>query len=241
MNLPKLIVPTFFLELPSTGKKHKYRPYLVKEQKVLLIALEGGNKEELINAINEVINNCVDGIEAEKLPAFDFIYVYLKLYAASNGQEVILNLPHVDREKCSNITEVPIDLNSINCVFHDKHTNKIDLTNDIGVIMKYPTALDLVETIEGIRNNISSSINHVLIKKCIESIYDSENVYNLKDFSEEEIEDWYSTLGKKEIAKLLEFFTLMPEAVIDISFTCPICGTEECLSITQFSDFFFYP
>lgn len=240
MNLPKLIVPTFFLELPSTGKKHKYRPYLVKEQKVLLIALEGGNKEELINAINEVINNCVEGVEAETLTAFDFLYVYLKLYIASNGEEVTLNLPHTDRETCSNITEVPINLNSVQIIRHEGHSNKIDLTDEVGVILKYPTAMDLIETIAGIKNNISS-INQKLIRGCIDTIYDAETVYHLKDFSDEDIEEWYNTLGKREIAKIQEFLTTMPEIRIEVSYMCPVCGKEETLSITQFSDFFFCP
>lgn len=240
MNLPKLNVPTFFLEMPSTGKKHKFRPYLVKEQKILLIALEGENREELINAVNEVINSCVEGVEAEKMPAFDFIYTYLKLYVASNGEAVSLKLPHKDQSECDYVTPVTLSLGDIKVKFNEQHKNKIDLTDEIGVIMKYPTALDLMTTIDEIKTNIST-FNQTLIKNCIDVIYDLETVYKLEDFSDEEIMSWYNSLGKMEIKKLQEFFTTMPEAVIEIEFVCPICKKKEQLSVTQFMDFFFYP
>lgn len=240
MNLPKLAVPSFTVMLPTTKKKYKVRPYLVQEQKIMLIGLESDNKEDLINAINEVIDRCVDGIDAKTLPYFDFIYLYLKLYIMSNGETVSLRLPHISNTECQAISYKDICLDDVTIVNTDGHTNKIDLNSDIGVIMRYPTALELTESIIEIKTNLASS-NQNLIMNCIDSIYDNETIYKVQDYTREEYEEWFASLGKKELEKIQDFFFTMPRPVIDVEFTCLECGKTERFEIRDFSDFFFSP
>jgi hypothetical protein len=239
MTLPKISTPSFFLELPSNGKKYKYRPYLVKEQKILLIAAEGGNTEELFNAIHEVIETCVEGLDVSSLPVFDFFYVYLKLFIASNGEETIIRLKH-NEEDCQETIRITVDLNNVKIQTHDNHTNKIDLTPEIGVIMRYPTALELVKLIEIIKDD-PATIDLTAMADCIVSVYDEENIYNIADITKEEFNEWIDSLGKGEIKKIQNFFITMPEIYLDVNYTCPSCGRSESVKITDFKDFFMLP
>lgn len=241
MALPKLSHPVHFLELPSNKKRYKFRPYLVEEQKNLLIAVEGGNQLELIQSINDVISACVEGIDTEKLSYFDFIYVYLKLYIASNGEKTTIRLPHVtDGEECNGITNVDINFENVETIFTEGHDTKIDLSDSVGVIMRYPTAIELIESIENIKSNISIS-NHKIFRACITTIYDQDTVYNVTDFSSEEFNEWYQSLGKTHLKKLHDFFFTMPRTVLNIDYECKGCGKMQNIQLSDFSDFFMYP
>ncbi len=228
--LPKITLPTFFVDLVSTGKKHKFRPYTSKEQEILLIALEGDNKLEIINASEDLLNNCVEGIDAAKLPIFDFECVFLKLRVVSSGEKIELTVPHEDARECDHQQLVELNLNAIKIEKNPNHTNKIDLDTNVGVIMKYPT----------IKNTISTSSKEMLLS-CIESIYDNENVYPAADVSKEELEEWIGNLENKHILKIKEFFDTMPKVYLELEYVCDKCGKKESRIIEGFDNFFTTP
>jgi len=230
MMLPKLSLPTFFVNLISTGNKHKIRPYTSKEQEILLIAMEGNNKDEIINATEDLINNCVEGVDAKSLPIYDFEYLFLKLRIISSGEVIELNVPHADPTKCDNKQLVELNLNDIKIKKDDNHTNKIELDNNIGVIMRYPTMRDT-----------SIETPKELLISCIESIYDSENVYPSKETTKEELEEWIGSLENKHIVKIKEFFDTMPKVFVELEYTCNKCGEKEIRVIDGFDNFFTTP
>jgi len=226
MNLPKPNIPVFFTELISTNKKHKFRPYTVAEQEALLIALEGSNQLEIINACETLINNCVEGVDASKLPSFDFEYLFLKLRIASSGEIVELSVSH-DSDECDHSQNIELNLNDIKIRKSDKHTKKIDITSEIGVVMKYPGFSD-----------VAFKDSKELLISCIESIYDSENNYLAKDFSNEELMSWIGDLENKHLLKIKEFFDTMPKIYLELNWKCSKCGKSETKVIEDFTDFF---
>lgn len=240
MSLPKLSTPSFFFDMPSTGKRHKYRPYLVEEQKIMLIALEGGSKEELISSISDIINICVEGVEAEKMSYFDFMVTYLKLYISSNGEAVSFKLPHIKETECNAAINVEVNLSDVQITYDPNHKTKFDITPEIGVMMRYPTAMELIASLELMKSNLAETNQH-LIKSCIEAIYDADQIYKLEDFSQEEFDKWFQTLGKTHIKKIQEFFSTMPRVSIKLNYTCPKCGETESYEITDISYFFSSP
>jgi len=230
MALPNIKLPTFFCELLSTKGKHKYHPYTVKDQELLLIALEGENKDEIVNACVDLVNNCVEGIKAEQLPIFDFEYLFLKLKIASSGDSIVLNVPHADNSTCDYKQEVELNLNNIIFEKDDAHTLKIELTDKIGIVMKYPTISD----------SIMTEPKEILFN-CIDYIYDDQNVYSSKDTSKKELEEWIGNLEPKQMNKIKSFFDTMPKVQLAVEYTCDKCGVKERRTIEGFDNFFTTP
>lgn len=228
MSLPKIALPTFFVDLISTKEKHKFRPYTAKDQEILLIALEGDNKLEIVTACENLINNCVDGVEANKLPIYDFECLFLKLRIASSGESISLSIPHADiDEECDHKQLIELNLNDIKVRENPNHKKTIQLTDGIGVTMRYPTISD----------SIFSNPKDLLIS-CIESIYDKENIYHSKDSTKEELAEWVGSLENKHIAKIKEFFDTMPSVYFEIEYTCDKCKKTENRIIEGFENFF---
>ena len=233
MSLPKIALPSFFVDLISTKKKHKYHPYTAKDQEILLIAMTGGNKEEIINATEELLDSSVEGIVAHDLPIFDFEHLFIKLRIVSSGDIIRLSVPHINpeyAENCSFKEEVELNLSDVKIKINPKHKKTIDLSDDVGVIMKYPT----------ISNSVTSTPKELLIS-CIESIYDKEKVYPASESSKEELEAWVDGLQNKHIAKIKQFFDTMPQVYIEIEYTCTNCGKKEKRVIEGFENFFITP
>ncbi len=162
MALPVIATPKYELTLPSSKKKYKYRPFLAKEEKILLIAMEGGSEKEIIDAIKGIITACVDGLTADNLPMFDLEYVFLKLREKSIGDVVTFYAQHKNGknsngEECDGSGEVRVDLVDVKIVFDPKHSNKIMLDDKVGVVMKYPT-IEMVEGMDGPRMTPSLSL-----------------------------------------------------------------------------------
>lgn len=228
--LPKVTLPTFFVELISTGKKHKFHPYTSKQQELLLIALESENKEEINVACENLLNECVEGIDAKSLPIFDFECLFLKLRIASSGEIINLSVPHLDNSECEYKQNIELNLNDIKIRQFPTHSKTFDLTDSVGVTMRYPTMTD---------SAFSSSKE--LVINCIESIYDNDNIYLSKDFSKNELEEWVGSLENKHIAKIKEFFDTMPKVYFEIRYNCNKCGKEEVRVIEGFENFFTTP
>ena len=206
MALPKLNTLTYELELPSTGEKLKYRPFLVKEQKALMIAQEADDDKLLENTFAQIINDCVlDDIDPYAMPMFDIEYVFLRIRGKSVGEKVKLNLLCPDDEKTR--VDVEIDLEKVDVQMSKDHTNIVNLTKDIKLIMRYPCLKDM----SGIDNKGEVSSIFDMIKRCVHEIHDGETVYNKVDISEKELDEFIDSMSTENFENLSAFFETMPK------------------------------
>ena len=205
MALPQLNTPTYELEVPSTGLKISYRPFLIKEQKVLMIAQEQGGERALLKAVGNIIKDCTMGTieNPEDLPTFDMEYIFLKIRGKSVGDKVELNLLCPEEEKTRVLTEV--DLNEIK-IEKGESTNVIQLSNDIGITMKYPTVKHLINY-----GNEKSVVKMTfdIVQSCTVNIFDANDVY--EDFSKKELQDFFDQLNTEQFDKIQNFFDKMPK------------------------------
>ena len=220
MALPQLNTPTYELEVPSTGVKISYRPFLIKEQKVLMIAQEQGGEKALLKAVGNIIKDCTNGTieNPEELSTFDMEYIFLKIRGKSVGDKVELNLLCPDDEKTRVPTE--IDLSVIN-IDKPKANNAIQLSEDIGITMKYPTVKDLINF-----GNEKSVVKMTfdIIQSCTLNIFDANDVY--EDFSKKELQDFFDQLNTDQFDKIQKFFDDMPKLKHTVKVTNPNTGVE---------------
>jgi len=240
MALPKLDVPIYDLKLPSNNKKISYRPFLVKEEKILLMAMEGDDEKEITTAIKQVINNCMvsENVDVENLPLFDIEYLLLNLRARSMGD--IIKTSYVRQEcpeeKCKPI-EIEIDVNTIEVHKDPKHNPKIQLDNKIGIIMKYPD-IELMAKYSGGFEDQNTENAFDLITKCIESVYDDDNVYSKSDYTPDELKEFIEGFSQEQFNKIETFFTTLPKMYKDVEFNCERCGYKEDIRLEGLSGFF---
>ena len=236
MALPVLITPTYELEVPSTEEKIKYRPFLVKEEKILLIALESSNNTEIIQAIGQIVSECTfNKLDLGKMPMFDVEYMFLQIRAKSVGETSQLRLLCPDDKK--SYADVEIDLNDIGVEVIEGHTNKIELTDEMGIIMKYPTIDSFQST--GI-TSISSSNMLDVISSCILQIYDKkgEEVHYAKDQTVKELIDFIEQLSSQQFKDLQKFFDTMPTLKHTIMVENPKTKVKNKIELNGLNDFF---
>jgi len=217
MALPKLNTPTYELELPSTGEKIKYRPFLVKEQKVLMMAQEGKDDKELNHAMTGLVSDCTFGtIDATNSPMFDIEYIFLRIRGKSVGEKVQLELLCPDDEK----TKVPVelDISDINVTTVDGHTNIVNITPDCKVIFRYPYMKDMLGLPTDMNDTLKSF--HIL-NTCIDSIHYGDDVYNRIDLTQKEIDDFIDQMTTTQFEIVMGFFNTMPKIRHVISLTNP--------------------
>ena len=237
MALPKLNVPVYEAILPSTEKVIKYRPFLVKEEKLLLTAQESG-EEAVLPAVKQIIKNCVQGeIDVDNLPIFDIEYVFLRLRAKSVGEEITLGLkpwgcPQNDGELCKFTTEVSVNLEEIKCVKDKTHTSKIMLDDKIGIMMKYPDISQL--NTKGSENEMGFEV----IKKCINMIFTEEETHERDTFTDKELDDFIDSLNTKQMEKIKNFFDTMPVLKHTVKYTCKTCDEEKETTLQGLQSFF---
>ena len=234
MALPKLDTPTYELEQPSTGEKIKYRPFLVKEQKTLMMAQESGDDTQIRDALANLISGCTfELIDPYKVPIFDIEYLFLRIRGKSVGEKVDLNLLCPD----DNETRVnkSINLEDIGVNMKVGHTNEIDITKKIKMIMKYPTLNDMtdldVET-------INSTEIFTMIKRCVYEIRDGETIYNRVDMSEKELEEFIDSLTAEQFEGLTDFFETMPKVQHSVEVTNPKTKKKGEIIIEGIQSFF---
>ena len=207
MALPQLKTITYELELPSTGETIKFRPFLVKEQKNLMIAQESEDEKMMESAFAPILNDCViDDIDPYKMPMFDMEYVFLRIRGKSVGDKVTLNLLCPDDEKTR--VNVEIDLKDVDVQMKEGHTNIIQLTKDISMTMRYPQLGDIARL--GKKGSGTENI-FSLIKKCIQEIHDGEDVHHRVDMSEKELDSFIESMSSKNFESLTAFFETMPK------------------------------
>jgi len=236
MALPKLDVPIYEMVIPSTDEKIKYRPFLIKEEKILLIAMESGENKEIIQSVKQIVSECTfNKLKLGDMPMFDVEFMFLNIRAKSVGEISKLKiLCQDDKETYAN---VEVDLSKIEVQVDDNHTNKIELSDEMGVIMKYPS-IDSFST-AGIAEITASNMLDVIVA-CIAQIYDKkgEEVYDAKDSTQKELIEFVEQLNTKQFQEVQKFFDTMPKLRHEMKVKNPKTKKESKVVLTGLSDFF---
>lgn len=235
MVLPLMKTATYLMTVPSTGKEVEFRPYTVKEEKVLMIAMESKDQKQTFRALKSVIKDCVqENIDINRLTLFDFEYMFLQLRAKSVGEVVDLNLK-CQAEECGGVVPVSVDLDSIT-VSEMPESNVVKLDDKIGVTFNFPS-LDIAERYQEADMEKVSSVFDMIVD-CTESIFDEEEVYDCKNETRENIINFYESLSSPQFAKVSEFFQTIPTVEKDIEYKCPKCGHENQVELKGLQSFF---
>lgn len=241
--LPKLDIPTYTVKLISSGKTIRYRPFLVKEQKLFLMASEADDAKETINTIRQVLKNCIlDEIDVDNLPTFDLEHLFMHLRARSVEEVVDLKYKcnnEVNNEegvkvKCNGSVSFKLNILEVEPTINPEHTNKIQLTENLGICLKYPT-FEMIQKYDTI--NEEEVMTSILVD-CVDYIYDKDQIYYAKDSTKEELEEFIDNLQQKDLEKIKKFFDTMPEIKKDVHFKCPKCAYEEDITIKGLQSFF---
>tara|TARA_B100001094_G_scaffold328875_1_gene390331 strand:+ start:850 stop:1545 length:696 start_codon:yes stop_codon:yes gene_type:complete len=231
MAIPKIVTPTYECELPSTKQKIKYRPFLVKEEKVLLVALESDDDNAIQDAIIQVLQNCImTEIKVDKLPIFDFEYLYLKVRAKSVGEVINLKLKCPDDEKV--LVDHALNLDDLQVKFNPDHKKEISFAKDYGITMKYPTVKEFKQ------DQNPSEASFSLVKDCLSMIYKGEETYDRGNIEDKELDEWIETLTPAQYKLILNWFKTMPKIEHTISYTNPKSEKDFKLKLQGIKDFF---
>ena len=236
MALPKLTTPTYELEIPSTDEKIKYRPFLVKEEKILMMALESKSEKDITQAVKDIVSECTfNKVNIDNMPMFDVEYIFLQVRSKSVGEVSKLKLLCPDDKKT--YADVEVDLNEVKVQVGEDHTNKIDLGNGMGIIMQYPSIDSFKDS--GIRDINASNMLEV-ISTCILQIYEEEGkkVYNSKDQTSKELTDFIEQLNTKQFKDVQKFFDTMPKLKHEITVKNPKTKKESKIVLSGLNDFF---
>jgi len=234
MALPKMSVPRYKVTLPSTGEKLNMRPYLVKEEKVLMVALESQDPEQITSAVKNIIATCYNIDSMDNLTVFDIEMLFLQLRAKSVGERMEVQIKCTD---CEKMNPISIDIDEIKVSNQDlDRTILLEKENGVGVTMKYPS----LELIGGITPEKFNSIEGVmdLIVDCIESIFDDDNVYNLNNESREEVVNFIESLNTQQFKKIQAFFQDSPAVAYETSKNCVHCGESQEIKLRGLNSFF---
>lgn len=250
MPLPKISLPIFELTILSRDEPVKFRPFLVKEEKLLLMALQDSDSETILKTIKQVINNClVDDIDIDSIPIFDIEYLFLNIRARSVGEKVQSNFvcqnvigSMEDEEgnevpvQCKNLMEVDVNLLEIAPPSVDVN-RKIQLTNNVGIQLNFPT-IENFRNVEGLLFSEDNDQVYELIKECTEYVYDENDVYYAKETSKEEFVQFLESLTQEQFDKIIDFFSKLPKIKLDIEHKCEKCEFDHKLHLEGLNDFF---
>ena len=237
MPLPKISTPTYELELPSTGKKIKYRPFLVKEEKILIIAMESEDERQITGAIKDVISSCIitRGVKVDQLSTFDIEYLFLNIRGKSVGEEVEVMVTCPD----DGVTQVPtvINLDDIKIQKGDNHSRDIRLDDDLVLRMKYPSLNEFI------KNNFSGEEVTVdntfeLIASCVEQVYSEEESWSASDCTKKELMQFLEQLSSKQFKEIETFFETMPKLSHTVKVKNPKTGVENEIVLEGLTAFF---
>ena len=236
MALPVLTTPTYELEVPSTDEKIKYRPFLVKEEKVLLIALESGESSQIVQAIKTIVDECTyNKLPLGRLPMFDIEYIFLQIRSKAVGEVSKLNLLCPDDGKT--YVEVQVNLSEIEVEVNETHKNKIELTEDMGMIMTYPT---IDSFIDGKFTDITAENMIDVVASCVLQIYEKkgEVVYDAKDSTKQEMVEFIENMNTNQFKDVQDFFDSMPVLKHTVKFKNPKTKVECEMVLKGLNDFF---
>ncbi len=241
--LPKLDVPIYDLTLPLLKKKIQIRPFLVKEEKIFLMAMEADDEDSVLTSIKQIVNNCclTEDIDIDTLPISDLEYIFFNLRARSIGETIELkykcnNKIHVGEEEkvCGNLVEINMNILEIKPEIPENHTTKIELSDTMGVVMKYPN-FKLIEKLKGL-NDAEVMMETVL--SCIDYIYNADEIFYSKDVNRKELTEFVDGMNRKQFAQIQEFFESIPKITKEVDFHCEKCGYDEKIVLEGIQNFF---
>ena len=242
MPLPKIVTPTFELTLPSNKKQIKYRPFLVKEEKVLIIAMESGNTTQITNAVKDVLKNCVltRGIKIDSLPSFDIEYLFLNIRAKSVGESVELIITCPDDGETQ--VEATVYVDEIQVVIPEGHTSEIKIDDTITLKMKYPSLQEFIDNNFDFTkpNNSEETINKSfdVVASCIDMVYNESESWSAGDVSKKELVEWLETFDSNQFKGIERFFDTMPKLSHTLTVKNPKTGIENEVVLEGLSSFF---
>ena len=238
MPLPKIATPTYELELPSTGKTIQYRPFLVKEEKLLVLALESESTKEITTAIKNVIKNCIQtrGIKVETLPTFDIEYLFLNIRGKSVGEEIEVKVACPDDEET--YVPVTISIDDINVEKNKEHNNKIQLDSELIMEMKYPSLEQFVKTNFDFSEDNIMDQSFELVATCIDKIYNKEDVWTSADCTKKEVTDFLESMNSSQFKEIEKFFETMPRLSHEVKVTNPNTKVESTVVLEGLASFF---
>ena len=240
MPLPTIATPTYELTLPSTGKKIKYRPFLVKEEKLLILALDSKDQVEITNSVKDVLKKCVltRGIKIDDLPTFDIEYLFLNVRAKSVGEDINLVVTCPDDKE----TEVPVTIyvDEIEVIKSKEHNKDITLDKDMTLRMKYPSLNQFVENNFNVEDNPETTVNKTfqLVADCMETVFTKEDAWDSNDYSPEERMQFIEQLSSKQFKEVEKFFATMPKLSLTIEVTNPNTKKKSSIVLEGLADFF---
>ncbi len=242
--LPKIDVPIYELTLPLTKKQIRFRPFLVKEEKILLMAMESEEADSILLAVKQILTNCcLEDLDVEELPITDIEYLFLNLRARSVNE--VVELPYrcnnkvskEDGEKeCGNIVTLEMNLLDIQPEIHEKKIDKIELSEKMGILIKYPS-FKMVEEAQKQEGAEVDKLMNILVA-CIDGVYTEETIFYSKDVPKKELLEFIESLTREQFSKVQEFFETMPKIKKDVDFKCSKCGYEEKITIEGLQSFF---
>ena len=238
MPLPKISTPTYELELPSTEQSIKYRPFLVKEEKLLVIALESEDTKQITNAIKTVIKNCIltKDIKVETLPTFDIEFLFLNIRGKSVGEQVDVNIICPDDNETN--VSVSINLDDIKVQKNEDHTNKIKIDSKIMMEMKYPSLEQFIKNNFDFNNQNAMDQSFDLIASCIDKIYTEDEVWSTSDVTKKEVTEFLESMNSSQFKDIEKFFETMPKLSHKIQIKNPKTGVESEVVLEGLASFF---
>lgn len=239
MPLPKINTPTYELELPSTGKKIRYRPFLVREEKILVMALESEDMKQISNAVVQILSDCIltKGIKVQDLATFDIEYLFLNVRSKSVGEKVEVNVTCPDDGVTQ--VQVEIDIDSIKVQKNPEHSNIIQLDEELSMRLKYPALEQFVESNfefkEG-ESEVDKSLDMII--SCIDMIYNAEDSWSASDVTNQELKDFVEQMNTKQFKQIENFFSTMPKLSHTLEVKNPTTGVKNKVTLEGLASFF---
>ena len=238
MPLPKISTPTYGLTIPSSGKNIKYRPFLVKEEKILIIAMESQDDKQIAQAVKDVLGSCIltKGISVDKLSTFDIEYLFLNIRGKSVGESLDVNIICPDDEKTT--VKVVIDLDDIKVNKTEGHSNKVELDKNLMMELKYPSLEEFIKSNFDFKDENAMDQSFKLIASCVDKIYTDEEVWAAGDCTKKEITEFLESMNSSQFKKIEEFFTTMPKLSHTIKVKNPNTKVESEVVLEGLASFF---
>jgi len=234
MPLPKLEVPTYELKVSSLRKKIEYRPFLVREEKILLTALEG-DQHDMVRAMKQIIENClITKINIDELPLFDLEYIFLQLRSKSVGETSNIQLTC---QECDEGNKITIDLSKIELSTPEQTIDpNIMLTDSVGIVLKYPTS-DMLRYID-LEENFNFDTTLDVLEHCVDTIFSGDDIFDLQDYTKEERSEFFQNLTQKQFQDIQLYFDNMPKLLHQVEFKCSACESEQSTELEGLQNFF---
>jgi len=234
MALPLVNAPRYSTKLPSTGQDVNYRPYTVKEEKVLMIALESKDQKQILGAVKDVISGCVQDIDVQELTTFDLEWMFLQLRSKAVGEKIDLKMK-CQQDGCDGQTDITVDVEDIG-IEGDPQQKTIPITDTVGVTVRYPT-IKLVENYDQEKlKSVEGAFDMII--GCIDSIYDADNVYDCKNENPEDVKGFVDNLTSDQFKQIGEFFESVPQVKHNLTWKCSKCGEQNEMVLEGLESFF---